>query len=245
MVRAAPACAHPSLHGEAAARGDRAGLRARLSALPVRLAGRLARCAHGRPAGARCGGRAACGLRGASCCMGRSDPARAARLTMSPACSTMPALPGRVAWARLERRPKPKSKRKRAAPAVKSTPISLFPRSDAPHLGAPRRPIRSPPSAPEPRKSRTSSARTAPPSSTRSSMARISSARRSRRRLPSLSAWGQVISDSFGGLRALLTPPRITGGGHAIGVASAAGLRRRKMGACQAATGQAVPSHSR
>ena len=52
-------------------------------------------------AGARCGGRAARGLRGAGGCMGGLDPAGAAFATMSRACSTMPALSGRIAWARL------------------------------------------------------------------------------------------------------------------------------------------------
>ena len=51
MVRAPPARPRPYLHPQAPARGDRAGRGARLPALPVRLAARGGRCAHGR---ARC-----------------------------------------------------------------------------------------------------------------------------------------------------------------------------------------------
>ena len=77
MVRAAAARAHPSLHGEAAPRRDRACLRARLSAFPVRLAGRFTRrTARRQPSARRCD-RATCWLRGAGCGMGRGDPARA------------------------------------------------------------------------------------------------------------------------------------------------------------------------
>ena len=48
MVRAAPAGAHSSLHGQAPARRDRAGAGAGLPALPVRVAARAARSAHAR-----------------------------------------------------------------------------------------------------------------------------------------------------------------------------------------------------
>ena len=77
MVRPAPAGAHPSFHGSAAAVGDRAGRRARLSALPVLLAAcrrgdapRRARRASRDPERAR-------RLRGAGESVGDRDPAGA------------------------------------------------------------------------------------------------------------------------------------------------------------------------
>ena len=94
MVRAAAACAHPSLYGEAAARRDRARLRARLSPLPVRLAGRLSRCAARRREGARCGGRADSRASRRRQLHGRARFCPRGFRTMSRACSTMPALRG-------------------------------------------------------------------------------------------------------------------------------------------------------
>ena len=75
VVRATAAGAHPSLHRQAPARGDRAHRGTRLPALPVRLAARGAGAAHG---GAGCGRRdprAARGLRGPRQCLGDRDPA--------------------------------------------------------------------------------------------------------------------------------------------------------------------------
>ena len=79
MVRPAPLGAHSSLHGSAAAVGDRAGRGAGFSALPVRLA------ACGRGDAPRGAGRAARGLerarrlRGARKSVGDRDPASAAQ----------------------------------------------------------------------------------------------------------------------------------------------------------------------
>ena len=79
MVRAPAARAHPPLHGQAPARRDRAGRRARLPALPVRLAARRAGCAHGGAGRARDPGRPARRLRGAGRRLGDRDPAGAPR----------------------------------------------------------------------------------------------------------------------------------------------------------------------
>ena len=79
MVRAPPARAHSSLHGQATARRDRTGAGARFPALPVRVAAGAARGAH---AGPGCGGgraRAARGLRGAGRRLGDRHPAGADR----------------------------------------------------------------------------------------------------------------------------------------------------------------------
>ena len=75
VVRAAPAGAHPPLHGEAAARGDRADRGPRLPALPVRLAARGAGAAHGGAGRGRRDPRAAGGLRGPGERLGDRDPA--------------------------------------------------------------------------------------------------------------------------------------------------------------------------
>ncbi len=75
VVRAAPAGAHPPLHGETAARGDRAHRGARLPALPVRLAARDAGGAHGGTGRGRRGAGAAGGLRVPGERLGDRDPA--------------------------------------------------------------------------------------------------------------------------------------------------------------------------
>ena len=93
MVRAPAAGAHPPLHGQAPARRDRAGRGARLPALPVRLAARDGRRAHGGPGRARRRGRPARRLRGAGRRLGDRDPAGAARATTSRPGSTTTASP--------------------------------------------------------------------------------------------------------------------------------------------------------
>ncbi len=75
MVRARAARAHPSLHGEAPARRDRAGRAPRSAALPARVAARRAAGAHGGPGRRRRRPRAARGLRGAGRRLGNRDPA--------------------------------------------------------------------------------------------------------------------------------------------------------------------------
>ena len=115
-------------------------------------------------------------------------------------------LSGRVAWARLGPAAKPKSNGRRVAP-LKSTPISLFPRKAAA--------VWTPPRSDE---SASVSARAAKVAEfirengasffdeivdgTRLLRTQIEEA------LAELVAAGQVVSDSFGGLRALLSPPR-------------------------------------
>ena len=79
MVRAPPARPHPPLHGQAAARRDRAGGGARLPALPARLAARRRRGADGGAGGGRGGRRPARRLRGAGRRLGDRDPAGAPR----------------------------------------------------------------------------------------------------------------------------------------------------------------------
>ncbi len=79
MVRAPPARAHPPLHRQAAAGGDRAGRGARLPALPLRLAACRAGCTHGGAGRHRHRAGAARRLRGAGRCLGERDPVGAAR----------------------------------------------------------------------------------------------------------------------------------------------------------------------
>ena len=100
VVRPAPARAHPPLHGQAAARRDRAGRRARLPALPVRLAARAPETRHGRAGRARRGPRPARRLRGAGGAWETEIlPARIAGY--EPAWLDDQCLAGRIAWARL------------------------------------------------------------------------------------------------------------------------------------------------
>jgi ATP-dependent Lhr-like helicase len=115
-------------------------------------------------------------------------------------------LSGRVAWARLGPAAKSKSNGRRIAP-LKSTPISLFPRKAAS--------VFAPPLADEVAPVSARAAKVAEfirengasffdeiVDGTRLLRTQIEEA------LAELVATGQVISDSFGGLRALLTPPR-------------------------------------
>ena len=137
-------------------------------------------------------------------------------------------LSGRVAWARLGApAPKPKSNGRRSAP-LKSTPISLFPRKAAAVWARP--PADEPPQV---------SARAAKVAAfirengasffdeivdgTHLLRTQVEEA------LAELVAAGQVISDSFGGLRALLSPPRH----HRRRAARRASGGCRKMGARQ------------
>ena len=79
VVRAPAARPHSPLHGQASARRDRAGRRARLPAIPVSLAARDAGLAHaraGRGRGRHCAARR---LRGAGRRLGDRDPAGAHR----------------------------------------------------------------------------------------------------------------------------------------------------------------------
>ncbi|MGH6866555.1 MAG: DEAD/DEAH box helicase [Methyloceanibacter sp.] len=116
-------------------------------------------------------------------------------------------LAGRIAWARLETPPaKPKSNGRRSAP-LKSTPISLFPRKAAA--------IWARPLADEPAPISGGATKVADfihgngasffdeiVDGTHLLRTQVEEA------LAELVAAGQVVSDSFGGLRALLTPPR-------------------------------------
>ena len=79
MVRAPAARTHPPLHGQAAARGDRAGRRARLPALPVRLAAGRARHPNGGARRGRSDCRPTRRVRGAGWRLGNRDPAGAHR----------------------------------------------------------------------------------------------------------------------------------------------------------------------
>ena len=126
MVRAPSARAHPPLHDRPPAARDRAGRAARLHALPVRLAARVAGNAGQRAgsAGRRAG--ATRRLRGAGSGMGKRDPAGARRRLFD-----------RVAGRPVHRRPdrlgaparRARATRAAAAPApVRATPIVLLPR---------------------------------------------------------------------------------------------------------------------
>ena len=79
MVRAPAARPHPPVHGQAPARRDRAGRRARLPAFPAPLAARRGRCTHAGAGRARSDRRAARGLRGSRRRLGDRDPAGAPR----------------------------------------------------------------------------------------------------------------------------------------------------------------------
>ena len=128
MVRPASARAHPSLHGPAPARRDRAGRRARLPALPVRLAARDRRDAPGR---AGCGAAAVALLEGFEAPAGAWEteilPARIAGY--EPAWLDDQCLAGRIAWARLA--PGRGNGRDRVATPVRTTPITLLARRHA------------------------------------------------------------------------------------------------------------------
>ena len=130
-----------------------------------------------------------------------------ARLYDEPSLLDDACLAGRIAWARLGApAPKPKSNGRRSVP-LKSTPISLFPRKAAAVWARP--PADEPPQV---------SARAAKVAAfiaengasffdeivdgTHLLRTQVEEA------LAELVAAGQAISDSFGGLRALLTPPR-------------------------------------
>ena len=135
------------------------------------------------------------------------DSILTARLSdYDPALLDDACLSGRVAWARLGPAAKPKSNGRRVAP-LKSTPISLFPRNAAA--------IFAPPLADEAAPVSARAAKVAEfirengasffdeiVDGTRLLRTQIEEA------LAELVAAGQIISDSFGGLRALLTPPR-------------------------------------
>ena len=135
------------------------------------------------------------------------DSILTARLSdYDPALLDDACLSGRVAWARFGPAAKPKSNGRRVAP-LKSTPISLFPRNAAA--------IFAPPLADEAAPVSARAAKVAEfirengasffdeiVDGTRLLRTQIEEA------LAELVAAGQIISDSFGGLRALLTPPR-------------------------------------
>ena len=132
MVRPAPPGAHPSLYGRKAAGGDRAGGRARLSPLPVRMAACRGRDA---PRGA---GRAASDLerarrlRGAGEGVGDRDPAGATQ-GLSGFVARRP-MPGRahVLGASDAAVPRQRRRRTRHVSPVGSTPIALIERRRAP-----------------------------------------------------------------------------------------------------------------
>jgi ATP-dependent Lhr-like helicase len=115
-------------------------------------------------------------------------------------------LSGRVAWARLAAAAKPKSKGRRTAP-LKSTPITLFPRDTAWVWG---RPLAAELAHVSARAQKVAAFIGENGASffdeivegTRLLRTQVEEA------LAELVAGGQVASDSFGGLRALLTPPR-------------------------------------
>src|SRR5208283_116395 len=79
MVRPPPARPHPSLYDPTPALGDRAGRRARLPPLPVRLAARVGGDTAGGAGGASARARRAGRVRGAGPGVGDRDPAGAPR----------------------------------------------------------------------------------------------------------------------------------------------------------------------
>ena len=157
--------------------------------------------------------------------MGKSDPARASD-SYEPACSTMPASRGALPGRDLAPQANPNRKGRRTTP-LKSTPITLFPRRDAPLWAQPLPDV---------------------PISCQRQAAKVAAFIRENgasffdeivegthllrtqveEALAELVAGGQVSSDSFGGLRALLTPPRHRRRRHAVG-----GARLRPRGCRQ------------
>jgi ATP-dependent Lhr-like helicase len=116
-------------------------------------------------------------------------------------------LAGRIAWARLEMPPaKPKSNGRRSAP-LKSTPISLFPRKAAAVWA---RPLADEPAPVSGRAAKVAGFIRENGASFFDEIVDGTHLLRTQveEALGELVAAGQVISDSFGGLRALLTPPR-------------------------------------
>ena len=111
MVRAPPARPHPSLHDQAAARGDRARGGARFPALPLQVAARVARCAGRGAENPRHDHRPARRLRRARRRLGKRDPAGAPhRLPAGLARCPLPGRtchldpPGAAQWPRRQRR---------------------------------------------------------------------------------------------------------------------------------------------
>ena len=219
MVRAPAARPHPPLHGQAPARRDRAGRRARLPALPVALAARRGGRAH---AGPRCGRgdrRPARGLRGAGRRLGDRAPAGAHRRATSRPGSTTSASPaaspghasGRGSHApRAAPRPRRRGRRppppRRSPSPLRTTPITLLARRHAAlwtSLSGTAAGAR-----PSPRAQAVADCMRAHGASFFDELLEGSGLLRSQleEALAELVAQGLVTSDSFGGLRALLVP---------------------------------------
>ena len=204
---ASAACSPASMAiRQAAARRDRARRRPRFPALPLRLAARGARRADARARSGRGGGRAARRLRGAGRRLGKRDPAGAdrgiravlARRAMPRRTHLGPPAPRATADRRRGSRRHARAHdahRPARRAATRRSGRSLSPGLDA---AAAR--------ARMPRPSSASSASTAPPSSTSWWRARGLLRTQTEDALAELVALGLVNSDSFGGLRALLTP---------------------------------------
>ena len=132
MVRAPAARPHSSLYGQAAARRDRAGRRARLPALPPRLAAGHGRRAHGRAGRGRDHRRAARRVSRRRPAPGRPRSCRRASPATSRPGSTIIAWPdaslGRACGRATAR---PDGSERGAAP-VRTTPITLLARRHAP-----------------------------------------------------------------------------------------------------------------
>ena len=208
VVRSRAARAHSSLHGQAAAPGNRAGHDAGLRALPVPLAARRARTSSGR--GPTRSTRSSAQLQGFEA------PAAAWESEILPArlddydftwlddlC-----LSGRAVWTRLT--PPAPTGAAGGANVIRTTPVTLLPRRSAAAVDARGA------AAPADRRRadelaraggrRFPAARTAHRSTTRSSTARSLLRTQVEDALAELVALGRVTSDSFAGLRALLTP---------------------------------------
>ena len=191
MVRAPAARPHSQLYGQAAARRDRAGRRARLPALPPALAAGRGGCPH---AGARCARgdrRPARRLRGAGRRLGNRDPAGPHRRVRAElAGRPMPGRADRVgasAAAQWHERTAASAARRPCAPRRSRCWRAVMPRSGRRCRRRRTRPVR----ARARRRSSTASARTARRSSTSWSKAAACCAPRSRRRSPS---WSRSVS---------------------------------------------------
>ena len=207
MVRAPPARAHPSLHGQAAARRDRAGRGARLHALPASMAARDAEPRMKGPDALAAVLAQLEGFEAPAGAVGERDIAGARSPATSRPGSTTLCLAGRVAWTRL------RAAQRRSAAAKAARPAGAHDADHAAGRAATRRLGALAPAA-DGARARASRAQRGRSSSSRERRLVLRRARRrqrllrteSRTRSAELVARGRVTSDSFAGLRALLVP---------------------------------------
>ena len=203
MVRTPPARAHPSLHREAAARGDRAGAGARLPALPVRMAARPPEARMQGPG--RGGGRASRSSKASRHPRARGKPKSFPRASpsTSPPGSTSIASPG-VSSGRASRRARAGSGAGRGAGALDADHVAGAAQRAA--VVCVRRRARSGASDGARRGTCGGDPVAWRVVLRRDRGAHAPAAGQVEEALAELVALGLVNSDSFGGLRALLVP---------------------------------------